>query len=225
MATYVISDIHGEYEKFMELLEEIELEENDTLYVLGDVLDRGEHPIKTVLKLMEMPNAICLVGNHEVMALKCLQFLCQEITDRAIDELDEETAEDLLVWLYNGGDSTIREFRALDPEMRQEVMAFLEDFELYEELVIKGKRYLLVHGGLGHFSPEKEMNEYSLRDLVWDRPNYRRKYFDDTYLVTGHTPTQTIDENENPGYIYRENHHIAIEFGSGRIEGKSVERA
>ena len=35
MATYVISDIHGEYEKFMELLEEIELEENDTLYVLG----------------------------------------------------------------------------------------------------------------------------------------------------------------------------------------------
>ena len=42
MATYVISDIHGEYEKFMELLEEIELEENDTLYVLGDVLDRGE---------------------------------------------------------------------------------------------------------------------------------------------------------------------------------------
>ena len=74
MATYVISDIHGEYEKFMELLEEIELEENDTLYVLGDVLDRGEHPIKTVLKLMEMPNAICLVGNHEVMALKCLQF-------------------------------------------------------------------------------------------------------------------------------------------------------
>lgn len=35
--------------KFMELLEEIELEENDTLYVLGDVLDRGKHPIKTVL--------------------------------------------------------------------------------------------------------------------------------------------------------------------------------
>lgn len=220
MATYVISDIHGEYEKFMELLEGIELEENDTLYVLGDVLDRGKHPIKTVLKLMEMPNAICLVGNHEVMALKCLQFLCQEITNRAIDELDEETAEDLLVWLYNGGDSTIREFRALDPEMRQEVMAFLEDFELYEELVIKGKRYLLVHGGLGHFSPEKEMNEYSLRDLVWDRPNYRRKYFDDTYLVTGHTPTQTIDENENPGYIYRTNHHIAIDCGACFPDGR-----
>ena len=134
MATYVISDIHGEYEKFMELLEEIELEENDTLYVLGDVLDRGKHPDQNGIKTDGNAKRICLVGNHEVMALKCLQFLCQEITNRAIDELDEETAEDLLVWLYNGGDSTIREFRALDPEMRQEVMAFLEDFELHEEV-------------------------------------------------------------------------------------------
>ena len=93
MATYVISDIHGEYEKFMELLEEIELEENDTLYVLGDVLDRGKHPIKTVLKLMEMPNAICLVGNHEVMALKCLKFLRQEITESSIEKIDEKKVE------------------------------------------------------------------------------------------------------------------------------------
>ena len=104
-------------------------------------------------------------------------ILCQEITDRAIDELDEETAEDLLVWLHNGGDSTIREFRALDPEMQREVMAFLEDFELYEELVIKGKRYLLVHGGLGHFSPEKEMNEYSLKGSCLGQTELSEKIF------------------------------------------------
>ena len=41
MATYVISDIHGEYAKFMELLEAIELEDNDTLYELEADLDRG----------------------------------------------------------------------------------------------------------------------------------------------------------------------------------------
>lgn len=56
MATYVISDIHGEYEMFNRLLEKIQLKETDTLYVLGDILDRGVHPIKTILKLMEMPN-------------------------------------------------------------------------------------------------------------------------------------------------------------------------
>lgn len=56
MATYVISDIYGEYEMFNRLLEKIQLKEMDTLYVLGDILDRGVHPIKTILKLMEMPN-------------------------------------------------------------------------------------------------------------------------------------------------------------------------
>ena len=60
---YVTSDIHGEYDKFIEILEQIRLQDMDTLYVLGDVVDRGPHPIKTLLKLMEMPNAICIVGN------------------------------------------------------------------------------------------------------------------------------------------------------------------
>lgn len=91
MATYVISDIHGEYDMFMEMLEKIGLKEEDTLYILGDIFDRGPHPIKTLLKLMKMPNAVCLVGNHELMALENLEFLMQEITDQSIDRLDEKT--------------------------------------------------------------------------------------------------------------------------------------
>ena len=51
MATYVISDIHGEYDMLMDLLEKISLQDSDTLYVLGDVLDRGSHPIKKLRKL------------------------------------------------------------------------------------------------------------------------------------------------------------------------------
>lgn len=43
--TYVISDIHGCYEKYRTMLEAIEFTEDDTLYVLGDVLDRGSTPI------------------------------------------------------------------------------------------------------------------------------------------------------------------------------------
>ncbi|MCR5596455.1 MAG: fructose-bisphosphatase class III [Lachnospiraceae bacterium] len=58
----------------MEPLDKINLKDTDTLYILGDVLDRGPHPIKTLQKLMEMPNVICLVGNHELMALECLEF-------------------------------------------------------------------------------------------------------------------------------------------------------
>ena len=78
MATYVLSDIHGEYDLFMEMLDKIGLKDEDTLFVLGDVVDRGPDPIKTLLKLMEMPNAICIVGNHEYMAMQCIRFLEQD---------------------------------------------------------------------------------------------------------------------------------------------------
>ena len=42
----------------------------------------GRQPIKTIRKLMEMPNAICLVGNHEFMAMKCLGFLYERNLNR-----------------------------------------------------------------------------------------------------------------------------------------------
>ena len=50
IATFVVSDIHGEYELFIRLLEAIHLKETDMLYVLGDILDRGPHPIQIILK-------------------------------------------------------------------------------------------------------------------------------------------------------------------------------
>ena len=96
IATYVVSDIHGEYELFIRLLEEIHLKETDTLYVLGDILDKGPHPIQIILKLMEMPNVICLTGNHELMALECLEFLMQEITEISIEKVDEKMLENCI---------------------------------------------------------------------------------------------------------------------------------
>lgn len=74
MSTYVVSDIHGEYELFMRMLERIHFSEQDILYVLGDVLDRGPHPMKVLLEMMKYPNIIPMIGNHEVMGLTCLKF-------------------------------------------------------------------------------------------------------------------------------------------------------
>lgn len=172
MATYVMGDIHGEYGAFMDLLEQIQLKETDTLYVLGDILDRGPHPIKVLLKLMEMPNVICLVGNHELMALECLEFLMKEITDVSIDEIDSETLDNLVTWQYNGSKTTIDEFRSLSREMQQEVLYFIKEFSIYEEVSVNGKDYLLVHGGLGNYWPGKDIDEYSLKELIWDRAEY-----------------------------------------------------
>lgn len=220
MATYVISDIHGQYEMFVELLEKIKLKSTDVLYVLGDVLDRGPHPIKTLRLLMEMPNAICILGNHELMALECLEFLMQEITDESIKQLDEKILDNLLTWQFNGSQTTIDEFSDLDFEEKQEVINFIKDFLIYEEVSAGDKEYLLVHAGLGNYSPEKDMEDYSLHDLIWVRADYDVKYFEDVYVVTGHTPTQTIEDNPRPGFIYRKNNHVAIDCGANYPGGR-----
>ena len=103
---YVMSDIHGEYDKFKEVLKQINLQKEDLLYVLGDVVDRGPHPMEILLKMMEMPNVIPIAGNHELMALKCLRFLNQEITDESLTlhcvkvSTDKQSVQRLLRLLF-----------------------------------------------------------------------------------------------------------------------------
>ena len=162
MATYVISDIHGQYKMFLDLLDKIKLKDTDTLYILGDILDRGPHPIKALMKIMEMPNAICLAGNHEYMALQCLPFLMKEITEMSIDQLNEKMLNNLVIWQCNGSKTTLNEFRALDLDMKYEVIDFLNDLQLYKKLTVNGKNFLLVHGGLGNFSLEKALEDYEI---------------------------------------------------------------
>lgn len=220
MATYVISDIHGQYKMFLDLLDKIKLKDTDTLYILGDILDRGPHPIKALIKIMEMPNAICIAGNHEYMALQCLPFLMKEITEMSIDQLNEKMLNNLVIWQCNGSKTTLNEFRTLELDMKYEVLDFLNDLQLYEELTVNGKKFLLVHGGLGNFSPEKALEDYEIEELVWNRTKYYVQYYTDVKLVTGHTPTQKIKGNPRPGYVYRKNNHIAIDCGCNLKNGR-----
>lgn len=43
---YVMSDIHGSRRRFDAVMEQIKLTDEDTLYILGDVIDRGEHGVE-----------------------------------------------------------------------------------------------------------------------------------------------------------------------------------
>ena len=45
---YLISDVHGCYEEYQELLDKIHFSNEDELYVLGDAMDRGPEPIKVI---------------------------------------------------------------------------------------------------------------------------------------------------------------------------------
>ena len=46
--TYVISDIHGQFDAFMKLIEKIEFGYDDEMYILGDVIDRGPQSLECV---------------------------------------------------------------------------------------------------------------------------------------------------------------------------------
>ena len=100
-------------------------------------------------------------------------------------------------------------------ENSEDILDYLNEFELYAEVCAGGKHYILAHAGLGNFSPEKRLEDYSLEELAFSRTDYSKALFQDKILVTGHTPTSLISENPKPGYIYRGNHHIAIDCGCG----------
>lgn len=215
-----MSDLHGNYEAYCSMLEKINFGDEDVLYILGDILDRGPHPIKIILDLIERHNVIVLAGNHCMMACECFDFLLKEITEASIEDVDDITIRKFLNWQYNGADSTIEEFSMCDEKTRQAIIDFISDFELYEEVQVGGRKFILVHAGLGNFSPEKELWEYELHELVWERPDYNIPYFEDKYVITGHTPTQIIEGNKKPGYIYHANNHIAIDCGCHIQKGR-----
>ena len=120
--SYVVSDIHGEYETYVRLLEQLALKPEDTLYVLGDVVDRGPHPIRVLQDMMARPNVVPLVGNHEVSALTCLRLLATEITEESIAQLDSARLEILLEWLEDGGQSTMEEFSRLSAGEKRDIL-------------------------------------------------------------------------------------------------------
>ena len=210
---YVMSDLHGCYEKYIKMLEKTALSSNDTMYILGDVIDRGTDGIKILLDMMNRFNIVPMLGNHEHMAYTVLKRLNVEITDANYDtQFDYLTMREWENWMYNGGKSTQDAFTALNHAKRKMILEYIEEFSVYEELSINGRGFLLVHSGLGNFSKEKSLDDYSINELIWFRADYGKKYFEDKFLITGHTPTFLINEDYR-GKIYKKNNHIAIDCG------------
>jgi len=209
---YVMSDIHGNYEKYMQVFDGIGLRDNDTLYVLGDVIDRGEYPIRILQDMMYRVNVVPLVGNHEYMALEVLKALLK-IESENFPGFDEELLLIMQLWMAIGGKTTLDEFVGLSQADRESILEYLDEFRLYEEVTCNGKDYILVHAGFANFRENKALDEYELHELVWQPIDYETKYFGDKYIVTGHVPTMSIEDNNFDSKIYRVNNHIAIDCG------------
>ena len=151
---YIISDIHGCYEEYRELLEKISFSEEDTLYVLGDAMDRGPEPIKVIRDLMMRPNVVYIIGNHDLVLLKVMKKLTVEVTeDNYQNHLSRDDLMLYSLWTQeDGGEITARQFAALSRDEQQEILEYLENALVYEVLEDKEKTIILVHAGLSNFS-------------------------------------------------------------------------
>ena len=201
---YVMSDIHGCYQEYIKMLELINFNENDILYIIGDVCDRGIEPMKILLHMMDHENIIPIFGNHDMEAYPflVLEYNCNiNIFDRKFSW-----------WMSQGGKTTLEDFRKLTITDQEKVLSYIEEFRYYEEINLNDKDYILVHGGLKDFDINKSLSEYHPYNLVWERPDYDKVYFPDKYIISGHTPTHHIDGNMR-GRIINKNNHIAIDCG------------
>jgi len=88
MATYVCSDLHGQYNLFIKLLDIIKFSTADCLYVLGDIIDKGSQSLKLLDFIRQQPNIHCILGNHEY---SFLQFYNTILQDNEFDKNKELT--------------------------------------------------------------------------------------------------------------------------------------
>lgn len=66
MSTYVLGDLHGQYQSLKQCLIKCNFDYNlDTLIQLGDVVDGGEEVFECVEELLKIKNLIALKGNHD----------------------------------------------------------------------------------------------------------------------------------------------------------------
>jgi len=213
--TYVMSDLHGKYEKFLQMLDTIHFSDDDDLYILGDVVDRGPQSVELLRDMSMRMNVFPILGNHDMTAALLLKKLCVEITeDNYASQLNPEILKILAMWQMDGGQVTLDGFKKLSVDEREVLIEYLEEFTPYETVEAAGNRFILVHGGIPYEKRNLPLSKQSVHELVIERPNYTKRYYNDVYLVTGHTPTINIGE-EYRGRIYRGNGHIAIDCGAG----------
>ena len=211
---YVMSDIHGEYEKYRRMLDQIGFSPEDTLYVLGDAVDRGPEPVRLLQDMASRENVYFIRGNHECMASYVLRALNVEITrENAQTHLDGTLMRAILEWQQDGGDVTMKAFRALSPDEREDLLDYIDDAPLYEAAEAGGRTFIMVHAGLGGFAPGRRLREYTAQELAFMRHDHTRRYFDDpsVYVVAGHTPTQAVTGKAE---IHIESNNILIDCGA-----------
>lgn len=164
----VISDIHGCSKTFKALIEKISLNKEDTLYLLGDYIDRGpDSPgvLDFIMQLQEEGFDIKpLMGNHE---------------SNFIDASQEYDSPTLKFYARRFKSANLLE----NGKIKKPYFDFMNNLPYYFEL----DDFFIVHGGID-FNKEKPL-ERSDHLLVLRRTYYDAKKAGNRKIIVGHTPT------------------------------------
>lgn len=190
--TYCISDLHGEYNRYLAMLEHIGFSNADMLYVIGDVIDRDAGGVDILLDIMERPNVHMLLGNHEQMCL---------------DDLFYHEPDARRLWNLNGGSETRRDLLYRRPALKRRVLQFLLSLPVSLDLTVNGRGFHLVHG-----YPAKE--KY---DCIWNRPKPDAPApLPGVTTIIGHTPTVLLHGDDGqPFRVWHGDGVICIDCGCG----------
>lgn len=186
--TYVISDIHGEYNLFIKLLKKIKFNNEDKMIICGDIIDKGNDSVKLLKYIRKQQNMIFIIGNHEYELLKYYNKLMMELEDGFdSEELLKKINE------YFPNEKEILDFEDLN---------WLEECSYYYET----ENYICVHAGVRLNDDNEVVNleENNINVLVYDRKikNPELVINNSKCVFYGHTPTCYLT-NENKIITYK----------------------
>ena len=200
---YVMSDIHGRKDRFEDILEQRNLQEDDTLYILGDVIDRNPSGISLLRYIMSKANIKMLLGNHEDMMLEVIK-----------------NNHNTYTWYCNGGEITHNRWKKYRIPQREKMLNYLENLPLHEDIAVYGRKYRLLHGK----NPSRKRwltrsNEQLKNEIIWERVNYADSGPEGITVIFGHTPTIHY-QNCEPLQIWYGDNLIGIDCGAAYTDGR-----
>lgn len=185
---FVVSDIHGMYREFNELLKNWDT--NDTLVILGDMVDRGPYSLEVIQKVMELQkeyDVVVLKGNHDQMFLDFLG-----------NPYDYEN------FMHNGGGKTLNSFKLgkKTPDISSPVVKVIKKNYKQEIAFLNSGLYhyqysklLFTHAGFQSLYSNWENSTEN--DFTWIRYHYKQPNTTGLINIFGHTPTQLINEDKS----------------------------
>ncbi|WP_055069877.1 metallophosphoesterase [Clostridium massiliamazoniense] len=200
MSRYVMSDLHGCYDDYIEMLNLIEFSKEDELYILGDIFDRGSKALEIYEHIVANENIHLIKGNHEQL----VENYFKEEGFKSIKDLNG-------IELKYGIDDIRAKLIFKGIEYQKNLYEYLKELPVYKAV----NNFILVHGGLtipDEKSTLKEILDYNpSENLLWYRNHIgNEKYHCKYKIICGHTPTISIEED---GKILRRKSYIYIDCG------------